>query len=52
MNRNHIAQDECSSKVRVTSKRGIVIVEDVFRTTPEYLPCQICKDLNVIMELN
>ena len=41
---NHIAQDEHSSKVRVTSKRGVVIVEDVFRPIPEYLPCQICKD--------
>ena len=43
VNYNHIAQDECSSKVRVSSKRGDV-VEDVFRTTPEYLPRQICKD--------
>ncbi|XP_059598679.1 uncharacterized protein LOC132255063 [Vitis vinifera] len=24
--------------------RGVVVVEDVFRTTPEYLPRQICKD--------
>ncbi|XP_010661450.1 uncharacterized protein LOC104881823 [Vitis vinifera] len=44
VNHNHIAQDECSSKVRVSSKRGAVVVEDVFRTTPEYLPRQICKD--------
>ncbi|WJZ82781.1 hypothetical protein VitviT2T_002509 [Vitis vinifera] len=44
VNHNHIAQDECSSKVRVSSKRGVVVVEDVFRTTPEYLPRQICKD--------
>ncbi|WJZ87677.1 hypothetical protein VitviT2T_007043 [Vitis vinifera] len=44
VNHNHIAQDECSSKVRVFSKRGVVVVEDVFRTTPEYLPRQICKD--------
>ncbi|KAL6329414.1 hypothetical protein AAG906_018053 [Vitis piasezkii] len=38
------AQDECSSKVRVSSKRGLVVVEDVFITTPNYLPRQICKD--------
>ncbi|XP_059593539.1 uncharacterized protein LOC109122719 [Vitis vinifera] len=44
VNHNHIAQDECSSKVRVSSKRGAVVVEDVFRTTSEYLPRQICKD--------
>ena len=44
VNHNHIAQDECSSKVRVSSKRGVVVVEDVFRTTPDYLPHQICKD--------
>ncbi|XP_010645949.3 uncharacterized protein LOC104877993 [Vitis vinifera] len=44
VNHNHIAQDECSSKVRVSSKRGAVVVEDVFRTTLEYLPRQICKD--------
>ncbi|KAL6328718.1 hypothetical protein AAG906_003404 [Vitis piasezkii] len=31
-------QDECSSKVKVSSKRGTVVVEDVFRTTPDYLP--------------
>ena len=41
---NHIAQDECSSKVKVSSKRGVVVIKDVFRTTPEYLPHQICKD--------
>ncbi|RVW13636.1 hypothetical protein CK203_088779 [Vitis vinifera] len=44
VNHNHIAQDECSSKVKVSSKRGAVVVEDVFRTTPDYLPHQICKD--------
>ncbi|RVX16585.1 hypothetical protein CK203_006028 [Vitis vinifera] len=44
VNHNHIAQDECSSKVKVSSKRGAVVVEDVFRTTPDYLPRQICKD--------
>ena len=44
VNHNHIAQDECSSKVRVSSKRGLVVVEGVFRTTPKYLPHQICKD--------
>ncbi|RVW19494.1 hypothetical protein CK203_117645 [Vitis vinifera] len=44
VNHNHIAQDECSSKVKVSSKRGAVVVKDVFRTTPDYLPCQICKD--------
>ncbi|XP_010655185.1 uncharacterized protein LOC104880400 [Vitis vinifera] len=44
VNHNHIAQDECSAKVRVSSKRGVVVVEDVFRTTPEYLSRQICKD--------
>ncbi|RVX13477.1 hypothetical protein CK203_020942 [Vitis vinifera] len=38
VNHNHIAQDECSSKVKVSSKRGAVVVEDVFRTTPDYLP--------------
>ena len=44
MNHNHIAQDECSSKVKVSSKIGMVVVEDVFRTTPDYLSRQICKD--------
>ena len=44
MNHNHITQDECSSKVKVSSKRGTVVVEDVFRTTLNYLPRQICKD--------
>ena len=43
VNHNHIAQDECSSKVRVSSKRGVV-VEDVLRTTLEYLIRQIYKD--------
>ena len=38
VNHNHIAQDECPSKVKVNSKRCAVIVEDVFRTTPDYLP--------------
>ncbi|RVW81023.1 hypothetical protein CK203_045348 [Vitis vinifera] len=37
------AQDEYSSKVRISSKK-VVVVEDVFITTPNYLPCQICKD--------
>ena len=44
MNHNHIAWDECSSKVKVYSKRSTVVVEDVFRTIVEYLPHQICKD--------
>nr|CAN61574.1 hypothetical protein VITISV_023349 [Vitis vinifera] len=44
VNHNHIAQNECSSKVKVSSKRGAVVVEDVFRTTPDYLPRQICKN--------
>eukprot|EP00261_Vitis_vinifera_P030664 XP_019071907.1 PREDICTED: uncharacterized protein LOC104882791 [Vitis vinifera] len=44
VNHNHIAQNECSSKVQVSSKIGAVVVEDVFRTTPKYLPRQICKD--------
>ena len=34
VNHNHMAQYECSSKVRVSSKRGDVVVEDVFKTTP------------------
>ena len=38
VNHNHITQDQCSSKMEVNSKRGIVIVDDVFRTTPGYLP--------------
>ena len=37
-NHNHIVQDQCSYKVRVSSKKGVVIVGDVFRTTPDYLP--------------
>ena len=45
-NQNHIAQDQCSSKVKVSSKRGVVIVGDVFRTTPDYLQHQICKDFS------
>ena len=32
--------------MKVNSKRGSVIVEDVFRTTPDYLPHQICKDFS------
>ena len=44
VNHNHIAQDKCSSKVRVSSKRDVVVVEDVFRTTSEYLSYQICED--------
>ncbi|RVW91753.1 hypothetical protein CK203_045927 [Vitis vinifera] len=44
VNHNHIAQDECSSKGGFLPKRGAVVVEDVFRTTPEYLPRQLCKD--------
>ena len=27
---HHITQDECSSKVRVSLKRGVVVVEDMF----------------------
>ena len=38
VNYNHIVQDQCSSKVKVNSKRGIAIVDDVFRTTLDYLP--------------
>ena len=30
--------------MQVSSKIGAVVVEDVFRTTPKYLPRQICKD--------
>ena len=41
---NHIAHDECSYEVGISSKRVIVVVEDVFRTTPVYLSRQICKD--------
>ena len=52
MNHNHIAQDECSSKVRVSSKRGVVVVEDVFKTTPEYLVVKVARILKVIMEFN
>ena len=44
VNHNHIAQDECLFKVRVSSKRAIVVVKDVFRTTLDYLSRQICKD--------
>ena len=44
VNYNHIAQDEYSSKVRISSKKVVVVVEDVFITTPNYLPHQICKD--------
>ncbi|RVW97995.1 hypothetical protein CK203_029089 [Vitis vinifera] len=51
VNHNHIAQDECSSKVKVSSKRGAVVVEDVFRTTPYYLPVKSVRILNVIMGL-
>ena len=43
-NHNHIAQYEYSSKVKVSSKRGVAIVEYVFRIIPEYLLRQICKD--------
>ena len=44
VNHNHIAHDECSYEVGISSKRVIVVVEDVFRTTPVYLSRQICKD--------
>ena len=44
VNHNHITQDECSSKVRVSSKRSVIVVEGVFRTTLDYLFRQICKD--------
>ena len=44
VNHNHITQDECSSEVKVSSKRGTNVVEYVFRTTLDYLPRQICKD--------
>ena len=43
-NHNHITQDQCSYKVKVSSKRGAVIVGNVFRITLDYLPCEICKD--------
>ena len=46
INHSHIVQDQCSSKVKVSSKRGVVIVGDVFKTTPDYLPRQICKDFS------
>ena len=46
INHSHIVQDQCSSKVKVSSKRGAVIVGDVFKTTPNYLPLQICKDFS------
>ena len=32
--------------MKVSSKRGIIIVGDVFRATPYYLPRQICKDFS------
>ena len=38
VNHNHITHDECSSKVKLSSKRGAVVVENEFRTTLDYLP--------------
>ena len=38
VNHNDIAQDEFSSKVRVSSKIAVVVVENVFRITPDYIP--------------
>ena len=30
--------------MRISSKRSVVVIKDVFKTTPEYISCQICKD--------
>lgn len=37
-NQNHLAHDECSSQLGLCSNRDIVVVEEVFRTTLNYLP--------------
>ena len=52
VNHNHMAQDECSSKVRVSSKRGDVFVEDVFKQLQNISPVKYARILNVIMEFN
>ena len=44
INHNYIVQNECSSKVRVSSKIDVVVIEDIFIITLNYLPHQICKD--------
>ena len=44
INHNYIVQNECSSKVSVSSKIDVVVIEDIFIITLNYLPHQICKD--------
>ncbi|RVW79736.1 hypothetical protein CK203_042353 [Vitis vinifera] len=40
----HDLNVECSSQPSMRGRRGARIIEQVIRTTPEYLPRQICKD--------
>ena len=41
---NHCADVECSSQPSMRGRRGACVIEQVIRATPQYLPCQICKD--------
>ncbi|KAL6336147.1 hypothetical protein AAG906_011029 [Vitis piasezkii] len=41
---NHCADVECSSQPSMRGRRGARVIEQVIRATPQYLPCQICKD--------
>ncbi|RVW26853.1 hypothetical protein CK203_103931 [Vitis vinifera] len=52
VNHNHIAQDECSSKVRVSSKRGAVLLKTCLEQLQNTFLDKFARILNVIMEFN
>ena len=41
---NHSLNDVASSQPTIRANRASMLIDDVIRSTPEYQPCQICKD--------
>ena len=41
---NHSLDDVASSQPLIKAKRVSKMIDDVIRSTPNYQPCQICKD--------
>ena len=41
---NYSLDDVAFSKPTIRANRASMVIDDVIRSTPEYQPCQICKD--------
>ena len=41
---NHSLDDVASSQPTIRANLASMVIDDVIRSTPEYKPCQICKD--------